>query len=281
MQIPLLNGRAFTESDNESAPGVAIISETLARQYFGDENPVGRFVQALMNTTNPKLEGDRVREIVGVVHDVRMGLKSEFGPIMYVPYLQNLTDYESNFSLGTHAIQNFVIRSSGDAANLMPAVRRAFAEVDPSVAVIDIMPMRTRLSLQAGNEEFWMRLLGIFAGLGMFLAAIGVYGVISYAVEQRTHEFGVRATLGARESDILRLVLREGIVVIAIGLAIGIGGAYGATRLIANQLYGVKPMDPITIAAVAFVLILVAFLACYIPGRRATKLDPLTALRVG
>ena len=281
MQIPLLNGRAFTESDNESAPGVAIISETLARQYFGDENPVGQFVQTLMNTTNPKLEGDRVREIVGVVHDVRMGLKSEFGPIMYVPYLQNLTDYESNFSLGTHAIQNFVIRSSGDAANLMPAVRRAFAEVDPSVAIIDIMPMRTRLSLQAGNEEFWMRLLGIFAGLGMFLAAIGVYGVISYAVEQRTHEFGVRATLGAKESDILRLVLREGFLVIAIGLAIGIGGAYGATSLIANQLYGVKPMDPITIAAVAFVLILVAFLACYIPGRRATKLDPLTALRVG
>jgi len=276
----LLNGRAFTESDNESAPGVAIISETLARQYFGDENPVGRFVQALMNTTNPKLEGDRVRQIVGVVHDVRMGLKSEFGPIMYVPYRQNLTDYESNFSLGTHAIQNFVIRSSVDAANLMPAARRAIAEVDPSVAVIDIMPMRTRLSLQAGNEEFWMRLLGIFAGLGMFLAAIGVYGVISYAVEQRTHEFGVRATLGAKESDILRLVLREGFVVIAIGLAIGIGGAYGATSLIANQLYGVKRMDPITIAAVAFVLILVAFLACYIPGRRATKLDPLTALRV-
>jgi ABC-type antimicrobial peptide transport system permease subunit len=148
------------------------------------------------------------------------------------------------------------------------------------VAVIDIMPMQTRLSLQAGSEEFGMRLLGIFAGLGMFLAAIGVYGVIAYAVEQRTHEFGVRTTLGAKESDILRLVLREGLLVILIGLGMGIGGAYGATRLIANQLYGVKPMDPMTIAAVASVLILVAFLACYIPGRRATKLDPLTALRM-
>jgi putative ABC transport system permease protein len=280
MRIPLMSGRAFTESDNETGPGVAIISDTLARQYFGNENPVGQSVQVLMNRTNPKLEGDRVREIVGVVRDVRMGLKSEFGPIIYVPYRQNLTDYESNFLLGSHAIQNFVIRTSGNSANLIAGVRRAFAEVDDSVAVIDIMPMQTRLSLQAGSEEFGMRLLGIFAGLGMFLAAIGVYGVIAYAVEQRTHEFGVRTTLGAKESDILRLVLREGLLVILIGLGMGIGGAYGATRLIANQLYGVKPMDPMTIAAVASVLILVAFLACYIPGRRATKLDPLTALRM-
>ncbi len=280
MQIPLLRGRAFLESDNENTPGVAIISDTLARQYFGDENPIGQSVQVVMNTSNPNLGGDRVREIVGVVHDVRMGLKSEFGSIVYVPYRQNLADYDSNFLLVAHAIQNFVIRTSGNTTSLMLDVRRIFGEVDPSVAVTDIMPMRTRLSLQAGNEEFWMRLLGIFAGLGMFLAAIGVYGVISYAVEQRTHEFGIRTALGAKDSDILRLVLREGFLVIVIGLAIGIGGAYGATRLIANQLYGVKPMDPMTIAAVGLVLILVAVLACYIPGRRATKLDPLTALRV-
>jgi len=280
MQIPLVRGRAFTESDNESAPGVAIISDTLARQYFGDENPVGQSVQALMNTGNTNLEGDRVREIVGVVHDVRMGLKSQFGAIMYVPYRQNLTDYESNFQLVSHAIQNFVIRTSNEPRTFLSDMKRSFAEVDPSVALIDIMPMRTRLSLQAGNEEFWMRLLGIFAGLGMFLAGIGVYGVIAYAVEQRTHEFGIRTTLGAKKSDILRLVLREGFLVIAVGLALGIGGAYGATRLIANQLYGVKPMDPLTIVAVAVVLILVAFLACYIPGRRATRLDPLTALRM-
>jgi putative ABC transport system permease protein len=125
-----------------------------------------------------------------------------------------------------------------------------------------------------------MRLLGIFAGLGLFLAAIGVYGVISYTVEQRTHEFGIRATLGAGGSDILRLVLREGLVVTLLGLVIGVGGAYGATRLLTNQLFGVTPMDPDTIGAVALVLIVVAFLACYIPGRRATKLDPLSALRV-
>ena len=124
-----------------------------------------------------------------------------------------------------------------------------------------------------------MRLLGIFAALGTFLAVIGVYGVISYAVEQRRHEFGIRMTLGAGRSDILRLVLGEGLVVVLIGLGIGIGGAFGATRLIANQLYGVEPMDPATVLAVALLLLVVALLACYIPGRRATKLDPLVALR--
>src|SRR5262249_43582064 len=124
MQIPLLRGRAFLESDDENAPGVAIISDTLARQYFGDKNPIGQLAQVVMNTSNPNLAGDRVREIVGVVHDVRMGLKSEFGSIVYVPYRQNLSDYDSNFLLVAHAIQNFVIRASGNTTNLIPDVRR-------------------------------------------------------------------------------------------------------------------------------------------------------------
>jgi putative ABC transport system permease protein len=208
-----------------------------------------------------------------------MDLRSEFEPILYIPYRQNLTDYESNGRLSTHAIHNFVVRTPGKA-DIVPLVKRAFADVDPMIVVSDLMPMKDRLGTSAGNQQFWMRLLGIFAGLGMFLAAIGVYGVISYAVEQRTHEFGIRATLGASRFDILRLILREGVVVIVLGLLMGIGGAYGATRLIARQLYGVTPMDPLTIISVAGVLLLVAFLACYIPGRRATKLDPLTALRV-
>jgi putative ABC transport system permease protein len=280
MGIPLLRGRAFNDRDSETGPGVTIISETFARQFFGDEDPIGQSIQAVMNTSNPKLAGDRVREIVGVVRDIRMGFRSEFAPIIYVPYRQSLTDYESNFTLSIHAIQDFVVRTSGDPASLAPAVRRAFAEVDASVALANISTMEERLSSLAGAQIFWMRLLGIFAGLGMFLAAIGVYGVISYAVEQRTHEFGIRTALGAGESDILRLVLREGFVVIVCGLAIGIGGAYAATRLISNQLFGITPMDPATIIAVAVVLIAVAFLACYIPGRRAAKLDPLSALRV-
>ena len=274
----LVRGRAFTDLDRETGPGVVIISETLARLYFGNENPIGQSIQVHMHSQNIKLEPDRVREIVGVARDIRMNFRLEFEPILYIPYRQNLTDYQSNGHLGTHAIHDFVVRTSG-TADIVPLVKRAFADVDPMIVVSDIMPMRERLGTAAGDQEFWMRLLGIFAGLGMFLAAIGVYGVISYAVEQRTHEFGIRATLGASGLDILRLILREGVVVIVLGLVIGIGGAYGATRLIARQLYGVTPTDPLTIASVAVVLVLVAFLACYIPGRRAAKLDPLTALR--
>jgi len=274
-----VRGRTFTDLDRETSPGVVIISETLARQYFGNENPIGQSIQVYMHSQNLSLEPDRVREIVGVARDIRMDFRSEFEPILYIPYRQNLTDYESNGRLSTHAIHDFVVRAPGKT-DIVPLVKRAFADVDPMIVVSDLMPMKDSLGASAGNQQFWMRLLGIFAGLGMFLAAIGVYGVISYAVEQRTHEFGIRATLGASRFDILRLILREGVVVIFLGLLIGIGGAYGATRLIARQLYGVTPMDPLTIMSVAVVLLLVAFLACYIPGRRATKLDPLTALRV-
>jgi putative ABC transport system permease protein len=280
MRIPVQRGRPFTDLDNETAPGVVMISETFARQFFGNEDPIGRSIQVYMHSRNSPLQPDRVREIVGVVRDIRMGFRSEFMPILYIPYRQNITDYENNGQMSVHAMQSFVVRASGNPMRLVPLVRRAFAEVDPAIVVSDIMPMEDRLDMLAGPQKFWMRLLCIFAGLGMFLAAIGVYGVISYSVEQRTHEFGIRTTLGAGEFDILRLVLREGLLVIAFGLPIGIAGAYGATRFIANQLYGVSPMDIVTIAAVATVLTLVAFLACYIPGRRATKLDPLIALRI-
>ena len=199
--------------------------------------------------------------------------------IFDVPFRQNLKEYAGFGPFFIHALRSFVVRTSGNPANLGPEIRRTFADVDNAVAVVDMKPMGERLSSLALEQQFWMRLLGIFAGLGIFLASIGVYGVISYAVEQRSHEFGIRATFGARDADILRLVLREGIVVTLVGLAIGIGGAFGTTRLIANQLFSVTPMDPATIAAVAILLLSVALLACYIPARRAAKLDPLSVLR--
>src|SRR6185295_7087436 len=155
------------------------------------------------------------------------------------------------------------------------AVRRAFAEVDPLVAVAGVMPMRDALSASANGQGFWMRLLGIFAGLGVFLAGVGTYGVVSYSVEQRTREFGIRATLGARHVDIMRLVLGEGLNVTLIGLVIGVAGAFAATRLIQSQLFGVSRMDPLTIAAVAGVLLVISLLACLVPAMRTMKLDPL------
>jgi putative ABC transport system permease protein len=280
MKIPVQRGRPFTDLDNETAPAVVIVSETFVRQFFGNEDPIGQSVQVYMHSRNSPLQADRVREIVGVVRDIRMGFRSEFMPILYIPYRQNITDYENNGQMSVHAMQTFVVRTSGNPMRLVPLARKAFAEVDPAVVVTDIMPVKERLDALAGPQKFWMRLLGIFAGLGMFLAAIGVYGVISYSVEQRVHEFGIRTTFGARQFDILRLVLREGLIVLAFGLPIGIAGAYGATRFLANQLYGVSAMDPVTIVAVAIVLTVVAFFACYVPGRRATKLDPLIALRM-
>ena len=280
VRVPLLRGRAFSDSDHEAAPGVSIVNETFVRQFLSGRDPIGQSIQVNMTVDNPSLAQDRPREVVGVVGDVRMDVRAEFVPIMYVPYQQHLTEYAGNNQLAVHTIKHFAVRTSTDPMSVAPAVRRAFADVDSTVAPIGVMPMRQALSAAAGGQAFWMRLLGIFAGLGVFLAAVGIYGVISYSVEQRTREFGIRATLGARNADILKLVLREGIVVTVIGLVIGIGGAFAATSLIQNQLFGVSRMDPMTIAAVALLLLGVSLVACFIPARRTTRLDPLLALRV-
>jgi putative ABC transport system permease protein len=279
LRIPIVRGRAFTDLDSQSAPGVAIVNETLAREYFGAEDPIGQRIRVEMNSQNPELEDDREREIVGVVQDTRMSFTQDPFPTLYIPYLQALDHYASNFLIAIHAQHQFAIRTTGDPEAIVTPVRRAFAETDDSVAVSAIMPMRDRLGQVAGAQQYWMRLLGIFAFLGTVLAATGIYGVISYAVEQRTHEFGIRTTLGAGPLDILRLVVWEGLFVTSIGLAIGVAGTFAATRVIANQLYGVGAMDPATIVAVVFVLLLVGLLACSIPGWRATRLDPSIALR--
>jgi putative ABC transport system permease protein len=281
MGISLVRGRLFTPQDGEASAGVAVINETLARQYFGGEDPIGRLVEVYVNRGNPALADDRPREIVGVVRDTRMRLRDEAVPVLYIPYQQHLWDYASSGPFMIHARKDFVIRTG--AANPMvmaKAVRKAVEDVDASVSVDQLMSMRDRLADSASNERFWMRLLGVFAGLAVFLATVGIYGVVSYSVEQRTREFGIRTAMGARKADILALVLREGILVTLVGLIVGIGGAFGLTRLIASQLYGVSPMDPLTIGSVAVVLLAVAMLACFIPGRYAAKVDPLQALRI-
>jgi putative ABC transport system permease protein len=279
--IGLVRGRTLTQTDGETAPAVAVINETLARQYFGAGDALGQIIEVRVNQNNPSLADDRPREIVGIVADTRMRLRNDPVPVIYVPYQQHLWDYAGTGQFYIHAQKDFVIRTdTRDSMVLARAVRQVVADVDPSVAVDNIMPMGERLSQSAANERFWLRLLGLFAGLAVFLATVGIYGVIAYAVEQRAHEFSIRTALGAGRGDIIRLVIREGLIVTLTGLAIGIAGAFALTRLIANQLYGVTPMDPLTIATVALGLTAVAMLACVIPARQAAKVDPLRALRV-
>ena len=279
MGIPLQRGRAFSDADHETAPGVLIVNETFARRYFPGADPVGQSVQTGLTRTNPKLTPDRVRQIVGIVGDVRPSMREEPEPVMYVPYAQHLTDYPGNFQLGIHITKDIVIRTSSSPAALAPLVRRVLADVDPTVAISSVVTMRQRLSQAAGPQSFWMRLLGIFAGLGAFLAAIGIYGVVSYTVQQRTQEFGIRTTLGAQRRDIVGLVLREGAAVTVIGLLLGVGGAFAATRLLENQLFGISRMDPLTILVVAAVLLAISLVACFIPAHRTAKINPLVALR--
>jgi putative ABC transport system permease protein len=279
IRVPLIRGRMFSDRDGQAGPRVAIVNDAFARRFFGGADPLGQSIQANINGANPQLEDDRVREIVGVVGNVRMDFRAEFAPIVYVPYGQHLTDYAGNGELAIHTIKHFAIRAAADPMSLAASVRRVFAAVDSNVAIGTVVPMRSSLSLAAGAQAFWMRLLGIFAGLGVFLAAVGIYGVIAYSVQQRTREFGIRATLGARNADILKLVLWEGIAVSIAGLVIGIGGAFAATRLIQNQLFGVSRMDPTTIAVVGMLLLGVSIVACLIPARRTAKLDPVLALR--
>jgi putative ABC transport system permease protein len=279
MGIPLRRGRAFADSDHETAPAVVIVNETFARRFFPGSDPVGQFIQTDLTESNPKLEPDRRRQVVGVVGDVRPEVREPFEPIMYIPYTQHLTDYPSNFHLGIHITKDIVIRSSSSIGALTPLVRRVVAEADRSVAVAPLATMRERLAQAAGAQSFWMRLLGIFAALGAFLAAIGIYGVVSYTVQQRTQEFGIRATFGAQRGDILKLVLREGAGVTVLGLVLGVAGSFAATGFIQNQLFGVSRMDPLTIAVVALVLLGIALVACFIPARRSTRLNPVSALR--
>jgi putative ABC transport system permease protein len=281
MGIGLARGRAFTEADGEKAAGVAVINETLARQYFGDTDPLGQILEARINQANRDLADDRPREIVGIVRDTRTRMQNEPRPMIYVPYQQHLTDYAGTGQFYVHARKDFAIRTAlAEPMDLAKTVRKVVADVDPAVAVDNVIAMRERLSDSAANERFWLRLLGLFGGLAVFLATVGIYGVIAYAVEQRAHEFGIRAALGAGRRDIVRLVVREGLIVTGCGIAIGLVAAFGLTRLIASRLYGVTPTDPFTIGVVVVLLTAVAMLACVVPARRAARVDPLTALRV-
>jgi predicted permease len=264
MRIPLLRGRFFSEQDSSSNPNVAIISETMARRHFANQDPIGR----QMRFGFPP-NGNVSREIVGVVGDVRdVALSLKPGPMMYVPFAQAPL-YGGEV----------VVRSSLSAASVAAAIRQAVHSIDKDLPVTDVESFPDALGHSISRERFRTFLLGSFSVIALVLAAVGIFGVISYSASQRTHEIGIRMALGAQRRDVLHLILGQGAKLALLGLGIGVVLAFLLTRWIASLLYNVSATDPLTFGAVAVVLLGVALTACYIPARRAMRVDPMVALR--
>jgi len=281
LKIPLRKGRYLDEHDTESGPWVIVVNETLARKFFPNEDPIGQ--QILLRYDPYPVDELRPRQIVGVVGDVKhFGAGRETPPFVYAPYVQQPAVFPGG-AARAHLHKGLVLRAAAGplsaSTNLASVAKKAVAEVDPNQPVTNIMTMDDALSKSLGDWRFYMELLGIFAGVAVLLAAVGIYGVMSYSVSERTHEIGIRMALGARQTDVLGLVARLGLKLTSIGVAIGVALALGVTRLISTFLYGVKPSDPLTYIAVALGLGAIALVACYIPARRAVKVDPLVALR--
>jgi len=265
MGIPVLQGRAYTDRDTTNTPLVMIVNQKLADEEFAGENPIGkRITFGNINNNQPVWF-----EIVGVVANVRsLELREEPTAELYFASLQ---DYWPAMSL--------VVRSNADSPGLSASVRQIVNEIDKSVPVSNVQMMDHVVSASITQPRFNLFLLGLFSTVAMLLSAAGIYGVTAYTVTQRTHELGIRIALGAQVSDVLKMILGQGMAVIGIGLAIGLAAAFGLVRLLRSFLFGVGEKDPFTFVAITVLLLFVALLACYIPARRATKVDPLEALR--
>ncbi|MCU1257354.1 MAG: permease [Bryobacterales bacterium] len=268
--IQLRKGRGLTERDTKGGPPVAVINATMAKKYFKDEDPIGQriLVQEILYD-RPGLGPEIAWQVVGVITDEKIGgLDDDRSAGMYIPFAQSPVPYVS-----------LVVKGDVNPETMQQAIRHEVRQVDPDQALTEVKTLETIKSESVGANRMRTTLLGVFAGIALLLAAIGIYGVISYSVAQRTHEMGVRSALGASRIDILRLVISNGMLLAGIGLGIGLAGAFGLTRLLQSLLFGVSATDPVTIVAVATVLAAVALSACYIPARRATKVDPAVALR--
>ncbi len=271
MSIPVVAGRAFGDDDREGGARVAIISQSLARQSFPDRNPVG--LQLLVDDSP---DGFRSMEIVGVVGDVKhTSLEADALPHLYVPYHQTHRQLLVWLTLN----QFLVVRTAGAPLALAETVRRELQAVDPNVAAADIRVTGYYVDAAAASRRFSLVLLALFAGVALVMAAVGIYGVVSYTAAERTRETGVRLALGARMGDILALVLGEGVKRTGVGIGVGLGAALAASRALQGLLYGVQPTDPATYGGVIVVLVAVALVASFLPAWRAARLDPLVALR--
>jgi putative ABC transport system permease protein len=269
LRVPLIKGRIFTEQDGAAGPPVVIVDEEMVKRYWPNADPIGKRV-----TFNDPQRDSVVRwmTVVGVVgHTKHEGLDAENRVQLYHPY------HRMDGFIGNN--MSFAVRTAGDPTGALPAVRAAIHGIDQDVPIANVATMDANIATSMGQRRFAMMLLGLFAVMAVVLASIGIYGVMSYSVTQRSHEIGIRMALGAARQNVLTMVMRQGLVLVGAGVGIGVLGAFGLTRLIASQLFGVRPTDPTTFILVALTLVGVAALATFIPAMRATRVDPVVALR--
>lgn len=273
VRIPVLQGRDFNASDTASAPLVVVINKTMAQRWWPNENPIGQRI------TFDFVPEERPREVVGVVGDVRLNqTQTQPGPIAYLPHVQQSPRWLGP-AWNYRSAMFYILRTNGNAAGLASAIRSAVAEVDGSKPAGNIQTVEQNLRDQVSGRRVYMLLLSVFGAIAVVLAAVGIYGVMAYAVTQRTREIGIRMALGASSSSVLSLVVKQALILVSLGLILGVGGAIGLTRFLKNELYGVESTDPTTFFAVSVGLVVVALLASLIPTRRAVSVDPTVALR--
>jgi putative ABC transport system permease protein len=273
LRAPLLRGRDFTARDSATAPWVAVINQTMARTFFPNEDPIGKHI------TMDLVPEERPREIVGIVGDVKVSrTQTTPKPALYVPHVQRPLRYRGPYQW-TRVYMSYLVRPAGNAASVIPALRKAVAAIDPDRPIGKFQTMDDVLAEQVQEPRYYTLLLGIFAGVATLLATVGIYGVMAHAVAERTREIGIRMALGAHWRDVMKLVMWNALLLIGAGLAVGLGGSFALTRLIATRLWGVTATDPATFASVAVLLALIALLATLVPARRAMRVDPTVALR--
>jgi predicted permease len=273
LRIPILRGRGFTERDNETAPRVIVVDERLARHFWPNSDPLGRRM-CFPNDAKDLLKIDQHTQwmtVIGVARSLRYENLDDSGATVGAYYVPNSQWPASNFT--------FALKTSGDPISVVSALRGEIARLDPDLALFDIHSMSQRIDLSLASRRTSMLLANAFGAVALFLASLGIYGVLAYLVAQRTREIGIRIALGSTQTRILRLVLREGLKLVAIGLALGMIAAVSMQKAMANEIYGVRPFDPFVLLAVMGVLTAIALVACAVPARRAMRVDPIVALR--
>ena len=265
VQIPLHQGRYFTAGDNLNAPGVVIINEAAAKKYWPNENPINQKLRIHISMVDLKSEP---RLIIGVVGNVRSdSLTAEPKPELYIPHAQHPVD-----------AMTYVVATATDPNSYVPSIRKEIQSMDPELPIWETRSLEEIVGMSVAQRRFTMLLISIFAGVALILGAVGIYGVISYTASLRTREIGLRMAIGAQEGDVVRLFLREGMLLAICGIVIGTIGAIAISRVLTSMLFHISPTDPVTIGCVAFMLSMIALLACYFPAHRASKIDPVRAL---